>query len=101
MFVSYLPFKIAPLPSYTFFILVVSYYLAHEFVTSSFVVLLFLTAFTLLISQSYLSDYAMFVIYNLQSPTLVQTWSLTYLTHGYSLYFTTCKTYLNSILGCT
>ena len=76
MFVSYLPFKFAPLPSHTFFLLVVSSSLAREFVTSSFVVLLFLIAFTLLISQSYLGDYAMFVIKNLQSPTLVQAWSL-------------------------
>jgi hypothetical protein len=62
MFVSYLPFKIAPLPSHTFFLLVVSSSLAREFVTSSFVVILLLIAFTLLISQSYLGDYAMFVI---------------------------------------
>jgi hypothetical protein len=42
--------------------LVVSSSLAREFVTSSFVVLLFLIAFTLLISQSYLGDYTMCVI---------------------------------------
>ena len=35
---------------------------SREFVTSSFVVLLFLIAFTLLISRSYLGDYAMFAI---------------------------------------
>jgi hypothetical protein len=62
MFVSYLPFKTAPLLSHTFLLLVVSSSLAREFVTSSFVVLLFLIAFTFLISQSYLGDYAMFVI---------------------------------------
>jgi hypothetical protein len=42
MFVSYLPFKIAPLPSHTFFLLVVSSSLAREFVTSSFVMFCFL-----------------------------------------------------------
>jgi hypothetical protein len=62
MFVSYLPFKITPLPSHTFFLLVVSSSLAREFGTLSFVVLLFLIAFTLLISPSYFGDYAMFVI---------------------------------------
>jgi hypothetical protein len=42
MFVSYLPFKIAPLPSHTLFLLVVSSSLAREFVTSSLVVPRFL-----------------------------------------------------------
>jgi hypothetical protein len=44
---------------------VLSSSLAREFVTSSFVMLLFLIAFTLLISQSYLGDCAMFVIVGL------------------------------------
>jgi hypothetical protein len=52
MFVSYLPFKIAPLPSHTFFLLVVSSSLAREFVTSCFVVLFLLIAFTNLESIS-------------------------------------------------
>ena len=68
MFVSYLPFKITSLPSHSesytlpIFTLVVSSSLACEFVTLPFVVLLFVIAFTLLISQSYLGDYAMLVI---------------------------------------
>jgi hypothetical protein len=68
MFVSYLPFQITSLLSYSesytlpIFTLVVSSSLARKFVTSSFVVLLFLIVFTLLISQSYLGDYAMFAI---------------------------------------
>jgi hypothetical protein len=67
MFVSYLPFKITSLPSYSesytlpIFTLVVSSSLACEFVTSSLVVLLFVIASTYPISQSYLGDYAMFV----------------------------------------
>jgi hypothetical protein len=68
MFVSYLPFKITSLPSYSesytlpIFTLVASSSLACEFVTSSFAVLLFVTASIYPISQSYLGDYIIFVI---------------------------------------
>jgi hypothetical protein len=73
MFVSYLPFKITSLPSYSesytlpIFTLVVSSSLACEFVTLSFAVLLFVIASTFLISRSYLGDYPMPVIWNLLS----------------------------------
>jgi hypothetical protein len=72
MFVSYLPFKITSLPSYSesytlpIFTLVTSSSLACEFVTSSFAVLLFVTASTYPISQSYLGDYIIFCY--LKSP---------------------------------
>jgi hypothetical protein len=107
MFILYWPFKISSFPSQSkhctlpIFTLVVSSSLACEFVTSSFVVLLFVIASTYPISRSYLGDYPMPVIWNLQSPIPIWERCFTYLILDNILFFTTCKPWHTSILCCT
>jgi len=106
-FILYLPFKVSSLPSqsescmFYLFFFGTNHLLCHLRVFNFVLcLLLFVIIITFLIPWSYLGDYIMSVIENLQSPIPIWERCFTYLTLGNILFFTACKPWHNSILCC-